>query len=84
MRSLATCTGEEMDEGQQLTGDDFVDDCSIESDLEMYFPDTYVPGSSERMLLYRELDRIENDDDWLLTESESSTALDLCPVRVRN
>ena len=25
--------------------------------------DTYVPGSSERMLLYRELDRIENDDD---------------------
>ena len=54
---------EEMDQGQQLTGDDFVDDCAIESDLEMYFPDTYVPGSSERMLLYRELDRIENDDE---------------------
>ena len=56
---------EEMDQGQQLTGDDFVDDCSIESDLEMYFPDTYVPGSSERMLLYRELDRIESDDELL-------------------
>ena len=56
---------EEMDQGKVLTGDDFVDDCSIESDLEMYFPDTYVPGSSERMLLYRELDRIENDDDLL-------------------
>ena len=54
---------EEMNQGQQLTGDDFVDDCAIESDLEMYFPDSYVPGSSERMLLYRELDRIENDDD---------------------
>ncbi len=54
---------EEMQQGQQLTGDDFVDDCAIESDLEMYFPDTYVPGSSERMLLYRELDRIENDDE---------------------
>ena len=27
----------------------------------MYFPDTYVPGSSERMLLYRELDNIEDD-----------------------
>jgi transcription-repair coupling factor (superfamily II helicase) len=27
----------------------------------MYFPDTYVPGSSERMLLYRELDAIEDD-----------------------
>ncbi len=54
---------EEMEQGQVLTGDDFVDDCSIESDLEMYFPDTYVPGSSERMLLYRELDRMENDDE---------------------
>ena len=54
---------EEMEQGQVLTGDDFVDDCSIESDLEMYFPDTYVPGSSERMLLYRELDRIENEDE---------------------
>lgn len=52
---------EEMAEGKQLSGDDFVDDCAVESDLEMYFPDTYVPGSSERMLLYRELDNIEND-----------------------
>ena len=54
---------EQMDQGEQLSGDDFVDDCAVESDLEMYFPDSYVPGSSERMLLYRELDRIENDDD---------------------
>ena len=54
---------QELDEGTQLTGDDFVDDCAIESDLEMYFPDTYVPGSSERMLLYRELDHLENDDE---------------------
>lgn len=54
---------EDMEQGKELTGDDFVDDCAIDSDLEMYFPDTYVPGSSERMLLYRELDRIENEDD---------------------
>lgn len=52
---------DQMAEGQQLTGDDFVDDCAIESDLEMYFPDNYVPGSSERMLLYRELDQIEDE-----------------------
>ena len=54
---------EEMDEGKQITGDDFIDDCAVESDLEMYFPDNYVPGSSERMLLYRELDNIEKDED---------------------
>ena len=54
---------EEMGEGKQITGDDFIDDCAVESDLEMYFPDNYVPGSSERMLLYRELDNIEKDSD---------------------
>ena len=55
------------EEGQhmvsELSGQDFVDDCTIESDLEMYFPDSYVPGSSERMLLYRELDNIDSDAD---------------------
>ena len=54
---------EQIAEGENLTGDDFVEDCSIESDLEMYFPEMYVPGSSERMLLYRELDSIVTDDD---------------------
>ena len=41
----------------------WVADCAIDSDFEMYFPDTYVPSSSERMLLYRELDLIKNNDD---------------------
>ena len=54
---------EQIEEGEDLTGDDFVDDCNIESDLQMYFPDSYVPGSSERMILYRELDSIHTDAD---------------------
>ena len=54
---------EQMAEGENLSGDDFVDDCNVESDLQMYFPDYYVPGSSERMILYRELDAIETDAD---------------------
>ena len=49
--------------GEVVSGADFVDDCAVESDLEMYFPDNYVPGSSERMLLYRELDNIEDDNE---------------------
>ncbi len=58
---------EEMARGNDINGSEFVEDCAIESDLEMYFPDNYVPGSSERMLLYRELDNIEDDsalDDY--------------------
>ena len=54
---------DEEQQGRELTGDMFVEDCAVESDLEMYFPETYVPGSSERMLLYRELDNIECEDD---------------------
>ncbi|MBP5277264.1 MAG: transcription-repair coupling factor [Prevotella sp.] len=54
---------EEIRAGKEISGDDFVDDCSIESDLEMYLPDQYVPSSSERMLLYRELETIKNDAD---------------------
>ena len=41
----------------------FVSDCTLESDLEMYFPDQYVPSDSERMLLYRELDNLRNDQE---------------------
>ncbi len=41
----------------------FVADCTLESDLEMYFPDQYVPSDSERMLLYRELDNMRNDQE---------------------
>ena len=36
----------------------WVDDCALDSDIEMYFPDQYVPSDSERMLLYRELDNL--------------------------
>ena len=52
---------EDMAGGREITGDEFVEDCAIESDLEMYLPDQYVPSSSERMLLYRELDNIKDD-----------------------
>ncbi len=54
---------EQIAQGEAISGDDFVDDCAVESDLEMYFPENYVPGSSERMLLYRELDNIERDEE---------------------
>ena len=39
----------------------FVVDTALESDLELYFPDQYVPSDSERMLLYRELDGLHTE-----------------------
>ena len=46
-----------------ISGEEFVDECQIESDLELLLPATYVTGSSERMLLYRELDGLTLDKD---------------------
>ena len=50
------------DQGARLSGEDFVDDCSVDCDLHAFLPEDYVPGSSERMLLYRELDGLTTDE----------------------
>jgi transcription-repair coupling factor (superfamily II helicase) len=39
----------------------YVSDCQIDTDLELLFPGTYIPGNAERMMLYRELDSQENE-----------------------
>ena len=44
-------------------GDSYVAECNVDCDLRAYFPETYVPGASERMLLYRELDGLATDDE---------------------
>ncbi|MDR0961227.1 MAG: transcription-repair coupling factor [Mediterranea sp.] len=46
-----------------ISGEQFVDECQVESDLELLLPADYVTGSSERMLLYRELDTLVLDQD---------------------
>ena len=50
---------------EKISGEDFVTECMVESDLELLFPNEYIPSSSERMLLYRELDGLELDKDVL-------------------
>ena len=50
-------------EGGVISGEQFVDECQVESDLELLLPATYVTGSSECMLLYRELDSLTLDKD---------------------
>ena len=46
----------------------FVEDCQIDTDLELLFPEEYVSNISERMNLYRELDQIQRQDDLQLFE----------------
>ncbi|MDL2314660.1 transcription-repair coupling factor [Bacteroidales bacterium OttesenSCG-928-C19] len=40
----------------------FVTDCTIETDLEILIPDSYVSNMTERLSLYKELDNLEEDE----------------------
>ena len=59
---FANLYAEEIKQQKQLSGEFFVSECTIECDLHAYLPETYVPGASERMMLYRELDSLSNDE----------------------
>ncbi|MCW5906544.1 MAG: transcription-repair coupling factor [Chitinophagales bacterium] len=41
---------------------DYVRDCAIETDLEMLIPNEYVSNTTERMLLYRDLNEIKDEE----------------------
>lgn len=43
--------------------DDFVSDCTIDTDLEILIPDSYVESITERLSLYSRLDNCENEKD---------------------
>ncbi len=47
---------EDTDEEGKLSGEKFVAETNVESDIQAFFPEEYVPSSGERMSLYRELD----------------------------
>lgn len=68
MRELKNDEFQDLEElqAQEKGGTDasaYVDECTVESDLDMFFPDSFVPNGSERILLYRELDSMEREDD---------------------
>lgn len=43
--------------------DDFVSDCTIDTDLEILIPDSYVESITERLTLYTRLDNCDNEED---------------------
>jgi transcription-repair coupling factor len=67
---FADLFADENDDVQQAFLDvKYVNDCNIDTDLELLFPDEYISSISERMLLYRELDNIENEEALRLFET---------------
>jgi transcription-repair coupling factor (superfamily II helicase) len=50
--------------------DDYVQDCTIDTDLEIMIPDIYVESIGERLSLYTRLDQSENDEELDLLHEE--------------
>ncbi len=48
----------------------FVSECQIDSDLEILLPANYVNSVTERLLLYKELDGLSNEDEILAFEQK--------------
>jgi len=63
--------------------DDFVSDCTIDTDLEILIPDTYVENITERLSLYSRLDNCENEEELQAMEAEFTDRFGPMPAPVQ-
>jgi transcription-repair coupling factor (superfamily II helicase) len=52
------------------TGGSFIDDCQVDTDMELLFPEEYIPGNAERIRLYRILDNTVSEQSLIRFEEE--------------
>ena len=64
--------------------DDFVTDCSIDTDLEILIPDHYVESITERLSLYSRLDNCETEKDLQHFHTEMSDRFGPVPEQVED
>jgi transcription-repair coupling factor (superfamily II helicase) len=63
--------------------DDFVQDCTIDTDLEILIPDDYVGNITERLSLYSRLDNCENEEELKAMEQEMVDRFGPLPPQVQ-
>ncbi len=63
---------------------DFVSDCTIDTDLEILIPDSYVTNITERLSLYTQLDDIENEEDLNKFATELADRFGPIPAQVKD
>jgi transcription-repair coupling factor (superfamily II helicase) len=64
--------------------DDFVSDCTIDTDLEILIPDNYVESITERLSLYTRLDNCENEKELQSFEKEMLDRFGPIPPEVKD
>jgi len=64
--------------------DDFVQDCTIDTDLEILIPDEYVESIAERLSLYQRLDNAETEEELLAMKTELEDRFGTLPRQVED
>lgn len=64
--------------------DDFVSDCTIDTDLEILLPDSYVESITERLSLYTRLDSCETEEQLMEFHSEMVDRFGPIPEQVED
>ncbi|OYW79496.1 MAG: hypothetical protein B7Z27_05430 [Sphingobacteriia bacterium 32-37-4] len=64
--------------------DDFVSDCTIDTDLEILIPDNYVESITERLSLYTRLDSCEDEAELQLFHAEMLDRFGPMPASVED
>lgn len=64
--------------------DDYVQDCTIDTDLEILIPDEYVESITERLSLYQRLDNCETEEDLVQMREELTDRFGAIPPQVED
>lgn len=64
--------------------DDFVSDCTIDTDMEILIPDEYVESITERLNIYSRLDNCETEEDIAALQLEMTDRFGPVPPQVQD
>lgn len=84
IRELKRSEFKELFKAEIQQQDDFVTDCSIDTDLEILIPDDYVESITERLSLYSRLDNCETENDLQDFHKELTDRFGPVPIQVED
>ena len=67
----------------ELIDASFAKDCQIDTDIEALIPDEYISSLSERMLTYRKMNEVKNDEEFAMIQSELTDRFGPIPKEVK-
>ena len=82
IRELKRTSFKELFKEEIARQDEFVQDCTIDTDLEILIPDSYVESIAERLSLYQRLDNCETEADLLDMKKEMDDRFGNIPQQV--